>query len=93
MAYGSVRLPLRRRIVAAMPNDPVQITYAIASRLMTTGEVSIVMHLYRDGQHALMTTLMTCNRDDLPGTLRTCRAHLDKLGIREIPRMPSVASQ
>ena len=77
---------------ADVPDEPIQVTYSITSRLMVSGEVSIVMHLHRDGQHVLTRTLMTCARGDLPASLRTCRAHLQKLGVRQNARMPSAAS-
>ncbi len=77
---------------AEVPDDSIQVTYSLTSRLMVSGGVSIVMHLHRDGQHVLTTTLMTCDREDLPASLRKCRDHLQKLGVREVPRMPSAAS-
>ena len=69
-----------------------KVTYTIGSRLLTTGDVAIVLQLYQDGTHTLTTTLMTCDRQELSGHIRTCRVHLKTRGVLENAKLPSVAS-
>ena len=69
-----------------------EVTYTIGSRLLTTGDVAVVLQLYQDGKHTLTTTLMTCDRQELSGHLRTCRVHLERRSVLENARLPLVAS-
>ena len=63
--------------------DDDKTSFAIASRLLISGEVAVVLHLYRGGKLALKTMLATCDREEARSVLRHSRYHLTKLGIPE----------
>ena len=74
-------------------SETPQITFTLAPRLLTDGQIAIILHLYRGRKRALSTTLTTCQRQAAPRALRKCRSHLSKLGVEEISgvRLPAVS--
>ena len=59
------------------------ITYLLDTRLLTNGQIALVLHLFRQESRVLSVTLTTCDRVFVPSTLRTCRTHLGTLGLLE----------
>ena len=59
------------------------ISFALATRLMISGGIAVVLHLYRDKSLTRTSTLMVCERQTAAGVLQTCRSHLRRLGIAE----------
>ena len=76
-------------------SDQPEITFALAPRLQTDGQIAIILHLYKGKRRALSTTLTTCARQSAPDAMQTCRSHLRKLGVsetRSISRLPEASS-
>ena len=68
------------------PKPGHAITFSLAPRLMVSGSVAVVLHLYRDKQLALTSTLTVCKPEALKSVLLMCRLYLGQLGIEnEIP--------
>ena len=57
------------------------ITFTLAPRLMVNGRVAVVLHLYRDKQLALTSTLTVCKPQVSKTVLLMCRLYLGRLGI------------
>ena len=76
-------------------SDRPEITFALAPRLQTDGQVAIILHLYRGNRRASSTTLTTCARQSAPLAMQKCRSHLQKLGVVEsqgFTRLPNVSA-
>ena len=69
-------------------SDSPLIAYSLRSRLLMSGQVAVVLQLYRSDTIALTSTLMVCDREQTAASLRLCRTHLLKLGVHEIDARP-----
>ena len=63
--------------------QPSGISFTLACRLCTDGQIALVLQLFQGDRRALSTTLTIVERDAVSGALKVCRAHLATLGIPE----------
>ena len=68
---------------------PADVAYAINARLLMSGQMAIVLQLYRNHNVVLTSTLMVCDRPKVAEALRLCGSHLRKLGVPEYDRRSS----
>ena len=70
--------------------QPSEISFTLACRLCTDGQIALVMQLFQGDRRALSTTLTMVEREAVSGALKVCRSHLATLGIPE--RRPALVS-
>ena len=68
---------------------PANVAYSLTSRLLMSGEMAIVLQLYRHDDLVLTSTLMVCDRQKVVEASRLCGSHLRKLGVPEYESRPS----
>ena len=62
---------------------PANVAYSLTSRLLMSGEMAVVLQLYRCHDLILTSTLMVCDRQKVAEASRLCGSHLRKLGVPE----------
>ena len=62
---------------------PANVVYSLTSRLLMSGDMAIVLQLYRQRDLVLTSTLMICDRQRVAEASRLCASHLRKLGVPE----------
>ena len=83
--FGGTRQLLRENVddLPVTTGAPANVAYSLTARLLMSGEMAIVLQLYRRHDLVLTSTLMVCDRQKVTEASRLCGSHLRKLGVPE----------